>query len=116
MSHLNSNNNEDSKSDSTESKKNKGVILNTSNNSLAIKFDSLMDKIDQLIGSQKNYGTSINDAVKAMNKSAAAMNRVADALEKSIKNQEVFVQYIVRKLQEEEVKKNGKKVKLFLFY
>ena len=75
-----------------------------------------MDKIDQLIESQKNYGTSINDAVTAINKSAAALNRVANALEKSIKNQEVFVQYIVRKLQEEEVKKNRKKVKLFLFY
>ena len=76
-----------------------------------------MDKIDQLIVSQTNYGTSINDAVEAMNKSAtamnnsaSAMNRLADALEKSIKNQDVFVQYIMKKLQEEEeAKKNGKK-------
>ena len=81
---------------------NKKKKLNgSSKDSLELKFDQLVNKIDELIASQKtlveaviNSNEEQKKAVAAMNSSVAAMNSSVEVMKSSLSNQNQLIQLI----------------------
>ena len=83
-------------------------ILNGSKDSLELKFNQLVNKIDELIASQKTLVEAVinsneeqkkavaamNSSVAAMKSSVAAMNSSVEVMKSSLSNQNQLIQLI----------------------
>ena len=93
------NKNGDSNNSQNQSIKKK--LNGSSKDSLELKFDKLVDKIDELIASQKtlveaviNSNEEQKKVVAAMKSSVAAMNSSVEVMKSSLSNQNQLIQFI----------------------
>ena len=105
---------------------NQEKILNgSSKDSLELKFDKLVNKIDELIASQKTLVevvinsneeqkkavAAMNSSVAAMKSSVAAMNSSVEVMKSSLSNQNQLIQLIKELFTKWEKDENPKKEK-----
>ena len=95
-----------------------GSSKDASKDSLELKINQLIDKIDELIASQKtlveaviNSNEEQKKAVAAMNSSVAAMNSSVEVMKSSLSNQNQLIQLIKELFTKGEKDENSKKEK-----
>ena len=69
-------------------------ILNGSKDSLELKFDKLVNKIDELIASQKTLVEAVINSNEEQKKAVAAMNSSVEVMKSSLSNQNQLIQLI----------------------
>ena len=69
-------------------------ILNGSKDSLELKFDQLVNKIDELIASQKTLVEAVINSNEEQKKAVAAMNSSVEVMKLSLSNQNQLIQLI----------------------
>ena len=111
-------NKEDSNNSQNQSINQEKILNGSSKDSLELKFDQLVNKIDELIASQKtlveaviNSNEEQKKAVAAMNSSVAAMNSSVEVMKSSLSNQNQLIQLIKELFTKGEKDENPKKEK-----
>ena len=101
-------NKEDSNNSQNQSINQEKILNGSSKDSLELKFDQLVNKIDELIASQKTLVeavinsneeqkkavAAINSSVAVMKSSVAAMNSSVEVMKSSLSNQNQLIQLI----------------------
>ena len=118
-------NKEDSNNSQNQSINQEKILNGSSKDSLELKFDQLVNKIDELIASQKTLVEAVinsneeqkkavaamNSSVAAMNSSVAAMNSSVEVMKSSLSNQNQLIQLIKELFTKGEKDENPKKEK-----
>ena len=125
-------NNEDSNNSKNQSINQEKILNGSSKDSLELKFDQLVNKIDELIASQKTLVEAVinsneeqkkavaamnssvaamNSSVAVMKSSVAAMNSSVEVMKSSLSNQNQLIQLIKELFTKGEKDENSKKEK-----
>ena len=118
-------NKEDSNNSQNQSINQEKILNGSSKDSLELKFDQLVDKIDELIASQKTLVEAVinsneeqkkavaamNSSVAVMKSSVAAMNSSVEVMKSSLSNQNQLIQLIKELFTKGEKDENPKKEK-----
>ena len=83
----------------------------SSKDSLELKFDQLVNKIDELIASQKTLVEVVINSNEEQKKAVAAMNSSVEVMKSSLSNQNQLIQLIKEFFTKEEKDENPKKEK-----
>ena len=118
-------NKEDSNNSQNQSINQEKILNGSSKDSLELKFDKLVNKIDELIASQKTLVevvinsneeqkkavAAMNSSVAVMKSSVAAMNSSVEVMKSSLSNQNKLIQLIKELFTKGEKDENPKKEK-----
>ena len=104
-------NNEDSNNSKNQSINQEKILNGSSKDSLELKFDKLVDKIDELIASQKTLVEAVINSNEEQKKAVAAMNSSVEVMKSSLSNQNQLIQLIKEFFTKEEKDENPKKEK-----
>ena len=87
-------NKEDSNNSQNQSINQEKILNGSSKDSLELKFDKLVDKIDELIASQKTLVEAVINSNEEQKKAVAAMNSSVEVMKSSLSNQNQLIQLI----------------------
>ena len=87
-------NKEDSNNSQNQSINQEKILNGSSKDSLELKFDKLVDKIDELIASQKTLVEAVINSNEEQKKAVAAMNSSVEIMKSSLSNQNQLIQLI----------------------
>ena len=87
-------NKEDSNNSQNQSINQEKILNGSSKGSLELKFDKLVDKIDELIASQKTLVEAVINSNEEQKKAVAAMNSSVEVMKSSLSNQNQLIQLI----------------------
>ena len=118
-------NKEDSNNSQNQSINQEKILNGSSKDSLELKFDQLVNKIDELIASQKTLVEAVinsneeqkkavaamKSSVEVMKSSVAAMNSSVEVMKSSLSNQNQLIQLIKELFTKGEKDENPKKEK-----
>ena len=86
--------NEDSNNSENQNINQEKILNGSSKDSLELKFDKLVDKIDELIASQKTLVEVVINSNEEQKKAVAAMNSSVEVMKSSLSNQNQLIQLI----------------------
>ena len=104
-------NKEDSNNSQNQSINQEKILNGSSKDSLELKFDQLVNKIDELIASQKTLVEVVINSNEEQKKAVAAMNSSVEVMKSSLSNQNQLIQLIKELFTKGEKKENPKKEK-----
>ena len=104
-------NKEDSNNSQNQSINQEKILNGSSKDSLELKFDKLVDKIDELIASQKTLVEVVINSNEEQKKAVAAMNSSVEVMKSSLSNQNQLIQLIKELFTKGEKDENPKKEK-----
>ena len=87
-------NKEDSNNSQNQSINQEKILNGSSKDSLELKFDKLVNKIDELIASQKTLVEVVINSNEEQKKAVAAMNSSVEVMKSSLSNQNQLIQLI----------------------
>ena len=87
-------NNEDSNNSKNQSINQEKILNGSSKDSLELKFDQLVNKIDELIASQKILVEAVINSNEEQKKAVIAMNSSVEVMKSSLSNQNQLIQLI----------------------
>ena len=104
-------NKEDSNNSQNQSINQEKILNGSSKDSLELKFDQLVNKIDELIASQKTLVEAVINSNEEQKKAVAAMNSSVEVMKSSLSNQNQLIQLIKELFTKGEKDENPKKEK-----
>ena len=104
-------NKEDSNNSQNQSINQEKILNGSSKDSLELKFDKLVDKIDELIASQKTLVEAVINSNEEQKKAVAAMKSSVEVMKSSLSNQNQLIQLIKELFTKGEKDENPKKEK-----
>ena len=87
-------NKEDSNNSQNQSINQEKILNGSSKDSLELKFDKLVDKIDELIASQKTLVEAVINSNEEQKKAVITMNSSVEVMKSSLSNQNQLIQLI----------------------
>ena len=87
-------NNEDSNNSKNQSINQEKILNGSSKDSLELKFAQLVNKIDELIASQKTLVEAVINSNEEQKKAVIAMNSSVEVMKSSLSNQNQLIQLI----------------------
>ena len=87
-------NKEDSNNSQNQSINQEKILNGSSKDSLELKFDQLVNKIDELIASQKALVEAVINSNEEQKKAVIAMNSSVEVMKSSLSNQNQLIQLI----------------------
>ena len=87
-------NKEDSNNSQNQSINQEKILNGSSKDSLELKFDQLVNKIDELIASQKTLVEAVINSNEEQKKAVIAMNSSVEVMKSSLSNQNQLIQLI----------------------
>ena len=104
-------NNEDSNNSKNQSINQEKILNGSSKDSLELKFDQLVNKIDELIASQKTLVEAVINSNEEQKKAVITMNSSVEVMKSSLSNQNQLIQLIKELFTKGEKDENPKKEK-----
>ena len=104
-------NKEDSNNSKNQSINQEKILNGSSKDSLELKFDQLVNKIDELIASQKALVEAVINSNEEQKKAVIAMNSSVEVMKSSLSNQNQLIQLIKELFTKGEKDENPKKEK-----
>ena len=104
-------NKEDSNNSKNQSINQEKILNGSSKDSLELKFDQLVNKIDELIASQKTLVEAVINSNEEQKKAVIAMNSSVEVMKSSLSNQNQLIQLIKELFTKGEKDENPKKEK-----
>ena len=101
----------DSNNSQNQSINQEKILNGSSKDSLELKFDQLVNKIDELIASQKTLVEAVINSNEEQKKAVTAMNSSVEVMKSSLSNQNQLIQLIKELFTKGEKDENPKKEK-----